>query len=292
MVKSKMKTVKKVLFFFFLLLCISCINPTVARLGFSYLEAIVTYRLDDYFDINDNQEEFIEEKLKQMKLKFIREDYHTLRAKILQVKKKIASFNDDDIILIQGGLLHYRNKYYEWGKNFILDFLVSLDDEQVNFLEKEWIEQIEEDEEKATKPKEKRISKLYDKVEDNLEDYLDYLTEKQEKIAMKIAHNNFSIQEEQLMLSQFHKETFISALTQRNDKKEFLRFLNNWFLKRESFYGQKQTELKEAITFIQEKNRTLYAEIFKNIEKNQIYYIKNNLDVAVEVIDELYNSYK
>ena len=272
---------KKIILFSLSLFIISACSTT--KLAYEYGDKFVSWQLDSYFELNDEQEDWVEERMT------IHLEWH--RAQELPRYKRfltdIQNSSEDGLTMseLDEGFSRFEAKQRRTFERLVPDaalFLTKLSAEQINNLEREMAEENEEMLEKV-KNREESIQEHREEFLEEMEDWFgefdpvqlvqinkwqtEWYTESSESIERRMEYRLKSQAEILALLRTFP------------DKFTFEKWLNKWT----QSWGREMNSARDA-RILRNKKRILQVDKF--ITPKQRLHAIRELDDWVEILEE------
>jgi len=272
---------KKIILFSLSLFIISACSTT--KLAYEYGDKFVSWQLDSYFELNDEQEDWVEERMT------IHLEWH--RAQELPRYKRfltdIQNSSEDGLTMseLDEGFFRFKEKQRRTFERLIPDaalFLTKLSAEQINNLERKMVEENEEMIDKV----ENRQESIQEKQEEFLEEMEDWFGEFDSVQLVQINkwqkewYTESSEPIERRMEYRLKSQAQILALLRSfPDKLTFEKWLSEWTRS----WGREMNSARDA-RILRNKNRILQVDKF--ITPEQRLHAIRELDDWVEILEQ------
>jgi hypothetical protein len=272
---------KKIILFSLSLFIISACSTT--KLAYEYGDKFVSWQLDSYFELNDEQEDWVEERMT------IHLEWH--RAQELPRYKRfltdIQNSSEDGLTMseLDEGFSRFEAKQRRTFERLVPDaalFLTKLSAEQINNLEREMAEENEEMLEKV-KNREESIQEHREEFLEEMEDWFgefdpvqlvqinkwqtEWYTESSEPIERRMEYRLKS------------QAQILALLRSFPDKLTFEKWLSEWTRS----WGREMNSARDA-RILRNKNRILQVDKF--ITPEQRLHAIRELDDWVEILEQ------
>ena len=272
---------KKIILFSLSLFIISACSTT--KLAYEYGDKFVSWQLDSYFELNDEQEDWVEERIT------IHLEWH--RAQELPRYKRfltdIQNSSEDGLTMIEldEGFFRFKEKQRRTFERLIPDaalFLTKLSAEQINNLERKMVEENEEMIDKV----ENRQESIQEKQEEFLEEMEDWFGEFDSVQLVQINkwqkewYTESSEPIERRMEYRLKSQARLLALLRTfPDKLTFEKWMSEWTRS----WGREMNSARDA-RILRNKERILQVDKF--ITREQRLHAIRELDDWVEILEE------
>jgi len=272
---------KKIILFSLSLFIISACTTT--KLAYEYGDKFVSWQLDSYFELNDEQEDWVEERIT------IHLEWH--RAQELPRYKRfltdIQNSSEDGLTMseLDEGFFRFKEKQRRTFERLIPDaalFLTKLSAEQINNLERKMVEENEEMIDKV----ENRQESIQEKQEEFLEEMEDWFGEFDSVQLVQINkwqkewYTESSEPIERRMKYRLKSQARLLALLRTfPDKLTFEKWMSEWTRS----WGREMNSARDA-RILRNKERILQVDKF--ITREQRLHAIRELDDWVEILEE------
>ena len=272
---------KKIILFSLSLFIISACSTT--KLAYEYGDKFVSWQLDSYFELNDEQEDWVEERIT------IHLEWH--RAQELPRYKRfltdIQNSSEDGLTMseLDEGFFRFKEKQRRTFERLIPDaalFLTKLSAEQINNLERKMVEENEEMIDKV----ENRQESIQEKQEEFLEEMEDWFGEFDSVQLVQINkwqkewYTESSEPIESRMEYRLKSQARLLALLRTfPDKLTFEKWMSEWTRS----WGREMNSARDA-RILRNKERILQVDKF--ITREQRLHAIRELDDWVEILEE------
>ena len=272
---------KKIILFSLSLFIISACSTT--KLAYEYGDKFVSWQLDSYFELNDEQEDWVEERIT------IHLEWH--RAQELPRYKRfltdIQNSSEDGLTMseLDEGFFRFKEKQRRTFERLIPDaalFLTKLSAEQINNLERKMVEENEEMIDKV----ENRQESIQEKQEEFLEEMEDWFGEFDSVQLVQINkwqkewYTESSEPVERRMEYRLKSQARLLALLRTfPDKLTFEKWMSEWTRS----WGREMNSARDA-RILRNKERILQVDKF--ITREQRLHAIRELDDWVEILEE------
>jgi hypothetical protein len=272
---------KKIILFSLSLFIISACSTT--KLAYEYGDKFVSWQLDSYFELNDEQEDWVEERIT------IHLEWH--RAQELPRYKRfltdIQNSSEDGLTMseLDEGFFRFKEKQRRTFERLIPDaalFLTKLSAEQINNLERKMVEENEEMIDKV----ENRQESIQEKQEEFLEEMEDWFGEFDSVQLVQINkwqkewYTESSEPIERRMKYRLKSQARLLALLRTfPDKLTFEKWMSEWTRS----WGREMNSARDA-RILRNKERILQVDKF--ITREQRLHAIRELDDWVEILEE------
>jgi len=272
---------KKIILFSLSLFIISACSTT--KLAYEYGDKFVSWQLDSYFELNDEQEDWVEERMT------IHLEWH--RAQELPRYKRfltdIQNSSEDGLTMseLDEGFFRFKEKQRRTFERLIPDaalFLTKLSAEQINNLERKMVEENEEMIDKV----ENRQESIQEKQEEFLEEMEDWFGEFDSVQLVQINkwqkewYTESSEPIERRMKYRLKSQARLLALLRTfPDKLTFEKWMSEWTRS----WGREMNSARDA-RILRNKERILQVDKF--ITREQRLHAIRELDDWVEILEE------
>jgi len=278
-----MSRLKKIYFLYFILLLLIA-GCNTGKFFYDYGDEVASWQLDNYFVLDTQQEEWIEERM-SLHLEWHRKlELPRYRDFLVEVQNRAG----DGLTMIEldEGYARLDQKRIRTLERLLPDtasFLASVSPEQISNLEKKMIEENQDMEEDLESP-EKLFRERQEKFWEQMEDWFgDFSEDQQDKI--NILHkgwfsgsfNPLAARLERRRKSQLQ---FLAQLRSSQDKAE----LENW-LRRSVINWAGETDSAKEARILRNKKRILQVD--KLLTPEQRIHAIRELDEWIEILDKL-----
>lgn len=263
-------------------LIISC---SAVKYGYDKLYYYVYQKVDDYFDLNEKQSEFVKEQMKTYFSWLKRNDL--IKMKILM--KDIKSNTDN---MTMSSIKQYdkraRNLFYSSVDRLepdIIVFLNGLSNEQINHY-REYLQK-NRDKKRLDQFKKKDsdyYNEKYDALFENLEKYFGDIKKDQKKKIMQVYVYNKSDEKIMFQDDLRSRERFLSIVKEDRGSREFPDKIRNVLHSGNLLFNAEEKRRRDEY---QQKNLERMYSIFRIIDEEQKDHFKAVLDEYIEIIDSI-----
>lgn len=221
----------------------SCVSIST---WYNWADTYIRWELDSYFDLSDDQETTINERLPQLLARHKQEEVPKYIQFLNEVKQRLnRPISAADLHWFRGEINRFDRNIIELLADDVSYLLTTVTDQQLSHLEEklkeeneEWLERHDDDEEEA---EEERSERILERVENWLGDLSD---EQEEQILALFPFDpaRNEIRYQQRLQSQ---QRFLTLLRQKYPKEEIKRQLKDWLSNRQNFYSEAYKELNE-----------------------------------------------
>jgi len=271
---------KYFILFSFIFLLPSC-NST--KIFYNYGDFIVSWQVDNYFDITSEQEEWIEEKI------VLHLEWHR-KEELPKYKNFLTKIKDQAQDGISMSELNEAFSMYEIKRNRIFEritpdvalFLAKISPSQIDYLEKQMIEENEEMA-KKTENHHEQLVKRREYFFEQMEDWFGELSKNQIKQLNEWQNEWYKdssyTSRERLQLRLVSQNQFLTLLRSNPNSKELEKWLNTWTLQ----WTNESNPLREK-RIIRNKKRILKVENI--LTPKQRLHALQELDYWIEVLEQ------
>jgi hypothetical protein len=230
-----MKKYVPILFAVFLLMC-GC-DSTIYRLLYNSLDALLYRSVTRYISPSPGQGRFLKEKI-DMHLRWHRKVELPKYIVTLQGlrERMAAGLKKSDIAWIQGRFDRHEADLYNAISNDVVSFLVSLDQKQVDQMERTMEERISEFEKESRKSAEDRTRETERSFTWFMEFIYGNLSEIQKKEIARMARQMEDLEPERIRLYRERQAEFIALLRKKPDKDRVRDYISRLFINPEKSY--------------------------------------------------------
>lgn len=269
---------------FFKILILSLFLSGCNQISFfyDYADWYIMYKIDDYFDITDAQEDFLDPKIDQLHAWHRKEEVPRIIKFLEQVKIEVKNgFSEKNLPWIENEYKKMRMRINQKLGDDMALFLSSLNTEQIRYFEKKLEESNREHDNRPERSYDEWLERRQNRTIDRLEDWYGDLTEKQKKAVLsnikfvRQDHASHNIQRREL------QKRIIKLLYKKKTTNEIRDYVTNWFMDPSIF---STTDYNEEI----EKRKTTWMDYW--IKLNQILTQKQKqhaLNKLQDYIDDL-----
>ena len=278
-----MSRFKKIYFLYFILLFLIA-GCNTGKLFYDYGEEVASWQLDNYFGLTNQQEEWIEERMKLHLDWHRKEELPRYRDFLIEVQSRAR----DGLTMIEldEGYARLDQKRIRTLERLLPDtasFLAGVSLEQINTLEKKMIEEnqdMKEDLESPEKLSRERKEKFWEQMEDWFGDFSkdqQYQINQLRTEWFPSSADPLAVRLERRRKSQLQ---FLVQLRSSQDKAEF----ENW-LRRSVINWAGETDSAKQARILRNKKRILQVD--KLITPEQRIHAARELDEWIEILDEI-----
>ena len=276
-----MALLKKIyLLLFIILLFIS--GCSTGKLFYDFGDEMVSWQIDNYFDLTSKQEEWIEERLRSHLDWHRKEELPLYRDFLIEVQNR----SGDGLTMseLDEGYAMLDQKRVRTLETLLPDtatFLAGISQEQVNTLEKKMIEDNQEMEEELESPEEllrERRENFWEQMEDWFGDFSE-----DQQVKINRMHTEWFSGSADPMVSRLERRRksqmqFLSQLRSSQDKAELEKWLRSSVIK---WAGE--TDSAKQVRILRNKKRILQVD--KLLTHEQRTHAVRELDEWIEIID-------
>ena len=263
----------------------SC-STSMYRYFYNSFDSFMVRKIDSYFDVNSKQTVFLSQKLQHFQ-KWHRKnelkDFNIMLKGLRGgVKKKLTRA---DIKKVMNTIENKFQLYSSFLADNIIQFLTTIDKDQIKYFQNELYEELEEWKEKSDIPLHEKIEKRTESVLKILEYFYGDFTENQRiMIASKTAHIK-DIIPIKLKFRKERNKNLIILLNGNRKNVKFKKKLRFWMVNIEE---SRPAYYKNALRRINNQ----YADIFlfadnKLVSKNQRKHAMEKIDDLIKIVDDL-----
>jgi len=278
-----MSRFKKIYFLYFILLFLIA-GCNTGKLFYDYGEEVASWQLDNYFGLTNQQEEWIEERMKLHLDWHRKEELPRYRDFLIEVQSRAR----DGLTMIEldEGYARLDQKRIRTLERLLPDtasFLAGVSLEQINTLEKKMIEEnqdMKEDLESPEKLSRERKEKFWEQMEDWFGDFSkdqQYQINQLRTEWYPSSADPLAVRLERRRKSQLQ---FLEQLRSSQDKAEF----ENW-LRRSVINWAGETDSAKQARILRNKKRILQVD--KILTPEQRMHAVRELDEWVEILDRI-----
>ncbi len=216
---------------FILALQIQC-QSLVLRITYNYADDLLLQKIDEYFNINDKQEVYLQEKLKALHQWHRQKQLPAYHNIVGQLNKYIEhGIQPKNVRWASEKVRSFAVSLVKRTYDSSLDFLFSLNEKQINYLEKKLSESNQKLEERSKLSRAEALEKKKQKMLEITADWLGSISSQQEKIFTARIKRIPDITKERLSFRYDRQKLFISALRKKEKQPQVLKKLvRNWTL--------------------------------------------------------------
>ena len=277
---SRLKNIY-LLFFILFLLIAGC---NTGKLIYDYGDKFAYWQLDNYFGLTTQQEEWIEERMRQHLEGHRKEELPLYKEFLIEVQNRAG--DGLTIIELDEGYARLDQKRVRTLERLLPDtasFLAGVSPEQINTLEKKMIEENQEMEEDLESP-EKLFMERKEKFWDQMEEWFGNFSKDQQDMINRLRTEWFpgSVDPLASRLERRRKSQmqFLAQLRSSQDKAE----LENW-LRRSVINWGGETDFAKQARILRNKKRILQVE--KLLTPEQRIHAVRELDEWIEILDRI-----
>ncbi|MGK0291485.1 MAG: hypothetical protein ACI86H_002953 [bacterium] len=260
----------------------SCVSVKIA---YNYADWYLVYKLDDYFNLTDKQEEFLDKKIKrfhQWHRKYQLPQYVTFLKK---TKKRLKNgLSQDDVIWIRNRYRKLRNNAAEELSLAIATFLSIVTNAQIKHLEKEFKKAYDRAKKDLKKPSKELKITLAENIIESLEGWFDDLLPKQKKKVHELVHIDKKTLSLDLEYRRKANIRFIKLLKARKKPKQIEAQIREWFLKPALL---RNSEYNNLIKKRRKKGHQILFIVDQLVTKKQRQHALDKLQGYIDDISDL-----
>ena len=272
----------KNIFLLFFILSVFVSGCSTGKLIYNYGDEMVSWQLDNYFDLTTKQEEWIQERMKLHLDWHRKEELPLYRDFLIEVQNR----SGDGLTMseLDEGYKRLDQKRVRTLEILLPDtvsFLAGISQEQVNTLEKKMIEDNQEMEEELESPEEllrERRENFWEQMEDWFGDFSE-----DQQVKINRMHTEWFSGSADPMVSRLERRRksqmqFLSQLRSSQDKAELEKWLRSSVIK---WAGE--TDSAKQVRILRNKKRILQVD--KLLTHEQRTHAVRELDEWIEIID-------
>ena len=274
----------KKIYFLYIILFFLIAGCNTGKLFYDYGEEVASWQLDNYFGLTNQQEEWIEERMKQHLDWHRKEELPRYRDFLIEVQSRAG----DGLTMIEldEGYARLDQKRIRTLERLLPDtasFLAGVSLEQINTLEKKMIEEnqdMKEDLESPEKLSRERKEKFWEQMEDWFGDFSkdqQYQINQLRTEWYPSSADPLAVRLERRRKSQLQ---FLEQLRSSQDKAEF----ENW-LRRSVINWAGETDSAKQARILRNKKRILQVD--KLLTPEQRIHAVRELDEWIEILDRI-----
>ena len=275
---SRLKNIY-LLYFILYFLIAGC---NTGKLFYDYGDEVVSWQLDNYFDLTTQQEEWIEERMRWHLDWHRKQELPGYRDFLIEVQNRAG----DGLIMseLDEGYARLDQKRIRTLETLLTDtasFLAGVSPEQINTLEKKMIEENQEMKEDLESP-EKLFRERKEKFWEQMEEWFgDFSKDQQDRINLLRTEwftGSFDPMAARLERRRKSQLQFLAQLRSSHEKAEF----ENW-LRRSVINWAGETDSAKQVRILRNKKRIL--EVDKILTHEQRIHAVRELDEWIEIIE-------
>ena len=269
-------------YLFFFSLCFLISSCTTGKYFYDFGDEIVSWQVDNYFDLTNKQEEWIEERMRRH-LDWHREiELPRYRDFLIEVQNK--SGNGLTMSELDEGYTRLDQKRVRTLETLLPDtvsFLAGISPEQINTLEKKMDEDNQEMDEEYNSP-EKFFRERKEKFWEQMEDWFGDFSEDQ-KIKINLLHTEWFSGKADFLLDRLERRRksqlqFLAQLRSYKDKSELEKWLRQSVI---NWAGETYSAKRARIL----RNKKRILQVDKLLTPEQRMHAVRELDEWIEILD-------
>ncbi len=253
--------------FYFIPLIILFVACSTVKLGYNNADWILPWLVDDYFDLDADQESFVEDRI----------SYHLKWHRDTELPR-YSSFIEEATIKLEDGVSsdeydwiaeELRQSYANLIEQILPDaaeMLLSLKPQQIAFIENKMLEKNKERSERPERSEEEQILNKEQKIIDRVEDWVGVLNEEQVMQIRELSHglpDNTDIFRKDRVRRQ---QVFLELLRSKPPKEEFIKDFHIYMT---DYNNGRPQELVEKSKLYWEASKQLTLAIVKILSSDQ-----------------------
>lgn len=255
------------------------------KLAYNYADWYFAYQIDDYLDLNDQQETFIDKRIEALHL-WHKENELPLIVEYLKKSKQVleVKLSAEFIFELESVIEDMKKRLVGRIIDDLMTLVISLDNEQIEYFEMELKSNIEEQIQASDISEEEwNVAKDEEKLE-YLNDWFGDLTEDQETRLLSIRSYNKKDHDQNIAYMAKYQRKLIGLLYQRNDNDELRASLSQWIANPDS--QRTNDEIMQEIN--QRKKVKYYWEVLDQIiTKKQREHALNKLQHYIDELESI-----
>jgi len=275
-------------YFAFLNLLFFIVSCNSSKIFYDYGDIIISWQVDNYFDLTSEQEEWIEGKIMShldWHQKKELPDYKIFLVDIQEMAKNGISMKDLDI-----GFSNFETKRDNLFNRLIPDiafFLTNLSSDQIDFFEEKILKENLEIQEELDNKQDllnKKKEKFFEQMENWFGELSEYQISQLSKWQNQWYKDSFYTSKDRIKFRLESQKQFLSILRSYPKKEEMEDWLRKWTLRWVSSSNPKR---KKRILI----NKTRIIKVDKILTNEQRFHALKEIDYWIKVIDETIENY-
>ena len=274
---------------FFVICVILLISAcSTVNIAYNWADTILTYQINKFFDLTDNQDDFLEletDKLHQWHRKEELPKYVILLKSL--VGKLDRGLTKSDIDWIRTEISKIRYRIVQFSVEVAATFLSSLSDQQIKHLE-EYLDTLNQEQiVLMDRPTKIIVKERIEESQETIEEWTGDLTDKQKKLISKWITSSSENQKNHFEQTKLTQMFFLENLRQYNTQAEFKSFLSFW----ENNPNTQYSEQYKSYNNIKKKEFSNRVLKFQDLlTMNQKEHLVNKINKIINSFEDLHKS--
>jgi len=265
-----------------ILLCSGC---SVVSLAYNNADWLILWKLNNYFDVNPQQEEFLEHHVVELHHWHRTSELPLYAGFLEQVQHTVRSgLSPEKLDVLQRDYQELRSHLAQKMAFHGTPFLRGLTPEQQQFFQEVLHEENHDLREKLGNTAEERLRHRMETVMDLMEFWLGDIPPEQLPIIQQLIRNFPDTTEAYLAYREYRQQQFLQILQHRRDSRQIERALSEWL----NFSGRDVTQENFAgIQEWQQGVKSFLLEVDKLATPSQRQYMVNKLQSIIHILHTL-----
>lgn len=270
------------LFIFVLLLVISC---STVKFAYDKLYYIAYQKVDDYFDLNSDQVDFVKSSFQNYFIWVKRSELKKYKRLLVDVKNNTDNMSMADMERFNKIIKNYFDISLNKLEPSIVSFLRTVDDSQITYYENYLKENRDEKRMDQFKKTDKDYYQIkYDSLYKRLEEYFGELSDSQKKKVRKI----FSYDKRRAQIIFYDdlrsRQRFLKILKNYRKDSDFDKKISNVLRSGNLLFTAEEKKRREAY---HRRNLVRMYELFQILTPEQQSHFKSKIDEYIDIIDSI-----
>jgi hypothetical protein len=259
---------------------------------YDYADWYIMYKIDDYFDLNDIQEDQLEEKVELLHTWHRDEEIPKVVAFLKQAKSALGNgFTEQNMPWIESEYQKLRHRIDDKITTDVATFLTSLSKDQIKYFERR-LNESNQGYEKLLRQNEDEWQKAeLEKAIDRIEDWFGSLSDEQEKEIVASFHANVHFDKNDLVISYSRRKEMqkriVDLLYQKKSTQEIRLYISAWFMDTSIF---NTNQYNQVIKKRRQSWMKFWLDLNRQLTIKQKRYVLDKLQGHIEDLESIHQS--
>lgn len=255
------------------------------KMTYNYADWLALWQIDHYFDLTQNQKEFLSDCLESVLAQHRHQSLPKYERVMTQVREKFRNgLTDEDVDWFFAAYEELRDDLFGLFVEDGAQFLRSVDEKQLRYLEKTFSKSNEEIESRLEENTHARLAKRAESTVDWLEDWLGPLTTEQEREIRQLSLALPDTLAAWLGYRQYRQETFLRLVSATQNGGEEAKPLREWLLLP---YKDAPPQYLEAREQMRDGVKDMTLSIDRMMTTAQRRHVLDELEEVIEDLQDL-----
>ena len=262
------------------------------RFLYDYADWYIMYKIDDYFDLNDIQEDQLEEQVELLHTWHRKEEIPRVVEFLKQVKSAFGNgFTEQNMPWIESEYQKLRHRIDDKISTDIVTFLTSLSKDQIKYFKRR-LDESNQGYEKLLRQDEDEWRKAeLEKLIDRIEDWFGSLSDEQEKEIVVNFHANVYFDKNDFVISYSRRKEMqkriVDLLYQKKSTQEIRLYISAWFMDTSIF---NTNQYKQVVKKRRQSWMKFWLVLNHQLTNKQKRYALDKLQGHIEDLESIHHS--